>query len=251
RHRRQLARRDRRSLEDARSVQAQRGQAEPAHARLPRLHGHGQEEPHRLLGGGQLDRRQDAHAGRRHPVAGGVTEGAAHLGGGALHGLGGAAEWAAQHTGGGKISSLFGGAANKLEAGGDAVDKAGDNAGASIKGGANNAAGSVQGAADGASAKIKEGVAKLGGIEAEFRGRQHTAKTMYQWMYAHGPLDELQDFLRPIPKVGPEAASKVHSMQQEMHRIINGILATAWNKVLDGGVNQLNKVIGTIREKTN
>src|SRR5581483_9131258 len=114
-----------------------------------------------------LDRRQDAHAGRRHPVAGGRRrgrdrgrgqaggrrdQGRGQRRGRRDRGRGGAAEWAAQHTGGGKISSLFGGAANKLEAGGDAVDKAGDNAGASIKGGANNAAGSVQGAADGASA---------------------------------------------------------------------------------------------------
>jgi hypothetical protein len=88
-------------------------------------------------------------------------------------------------------------------------------------------------------------------LEAQFRGRQHMARDLYQWVYAHGPLDELQEWLRGIPKVGPAAASKVHSLQQEMHRMINGMLATAWNATLDAGVNRLNKVIGKIREKTN
>jgi hypothetical protein len=195
-------------------------------------------------------------------LAGGATEVAGHATGGLLSGLGHATSWIGGHLGDNSVAHAISGAGSSMADSGQSIKQssdqaganmaaAGDKTGANISGSADATAGAIKGKADSVALAIQGAVDKLGGVEKEWRGRQHTAKTLYQWLYAHGPLDELQAALRPIPKVGPAAANGVHSVQQEMHRMINGMLGTAWNATLDAGVNALNKVIGKVREKTN
>jgi Domain of unknown function (DUF4157)/Heterokaryon incompatibility protein Het-C len=172
-------------------------------------------------------------------IGGGIVSGAGKVGGGALKAGGGALGWLGNKVGG-KVGGWLGGAG-----------KAVSGAGGSVQQGAQNAGNAVSGAGGEAAESIRRFVGQVNGLDKMIRGKQHTLRELYKWLDTHGPLDLLKAAAKAIPVIGPAVAALVEKVQDEIHRIIEGLLASAWNKVIDVGSQRINKAIADIKANTN
>src|SRR5258706_1430484 len=156
-----------------------------------------------------------------------------------MKGAGGALGWLGGKMGG-KVGGWLGKAGGAVSGAGGSVQKAGASAG-------NAVAGAGGEAAEG----IRRVVGQVNGLEKMIRGKQHTLRELYKWLDTHGPMDLLKAAAKAIPVIGPAVAALVEKVQEEIHRIIEGMLATAWNKVIDVGSARINKAVGDIKASTN
>jgi Domain of unknown function (DUF4157)/Heterokaryon incompatibility protein Het-C len=166
--------------------------------------------------------------------------GAGRLGGGLLGGIGNLANKGAKKAGGGLLGRALGGIGSFFGGAGKATEEGGQAAGDAVSGAASQTA-----------EAIRFFIGQIDGFSKGMRGKQHTLREAYAWLSEHGPLDMLKAAAKQIPVIGPAVAALVETVQNKINTMIEKMFATAWNKVIDKGVEKINGVIGQIKAETN
>jgi hypothetical protein len=166
--------------------------------------------------------------------------GAGKVGGGILGGAGNLANKASKKVGGGFFGKALGKVGGWL-----------GGAGQSVKEGGQSAGDAVSGAASQSAEAIRFFFGQLDGFSKGMRGKQHSLREMYAWLDTHGPMDLLKDAAKQIPVIGPAVAKVIEEVQDKINGLIEKMFATAWNKVIDIGVEKINGVISQIKSQTN
>ena len=166
---------------------------------------------------------------------------AGKMGGGLLSGAGNLANKAGKKLGGGFFGKALGGLGKMLGGAGDSAKEGGQAAGDAVSGAASQTADS-----------IRFFIGQLDGFTKSMRGKQHSLREAYAWLSDHGPLDLLKSAAKqesPGDRAGGGVASS--SRCRTIDAVVEKMFATAWNKVIDTGVEEINGVVGEIKSQTN
>jgi len=173
------------------------------------------------------------------PTAANIVEGAGHA-------AGTATRFGGRVASGGfgvlnRINSAFGGDADYFSDQQHAVTNA-----------ANNAAGSVEGATGQAAEGVRNVVSGMHRLSASVRDQSHLLRTGYEWVYNNvNPFQWLVDASRHIPVYGDRIAAHLLTLKDDFLRLLERTFGVMWNRIIDKGVEKINKVISSVRAATN